>query len=99
MLEQLIPLATGGLGGLLGGNVTGALFRKSGMGAGSSSMVGIIAGVVATYFLGPTMGPIVGGLVGSGGLESIIGNLLAGAGGGGLGSIVFGILRSMMSRG
>ena len=54
MLEQLIPLATGALGGLLGGNTTGAMFRKTGMGAGSSSMIGMIAGTVPTYFFGPT---------------------------------------------
>ena len=97
MLEQLIPLATGGLGGLLGGNATGAMFRKSGMGAGSSSMVGIIAGAIASYFLGPTMGPIVGGLVGGGGLESILGGGLAGLGGGAAGGLVMGMIRKMMS--
>ncbi len=58
MLEQLIPLATGGLGGLLGGNAAGSMFRKTGVGAGSSSIVGMIAGAAATYFFGPTMGPM-----------------------------------------
>ena len=96
MLEQLIPLATGGLGGLLGGNATGSMFRKSGMGAGSSSMVGIAAGAIASYFLGPTMGPIVGGLVGGGGLESILGGGLAGLGGGAAGGLAMGMLKKMM---
>lgn len=96
MLEQLIPLVTGGLGGLLGGNATGAMFRKSGMGVGSSSVVGMIAGAIATYFLGPTWGPMVGGLIGTGGLESILGNLLAGGAGGAGGTILMGIIRSMM---
>lgn len=96
MLEQLIPLATGGAGGLLGGNLLGSLFRKSGVGVGSSSMVGIIAGAVATYFLGPTYGPMVGGLIGGGDMGSIIGNLATGLGGGAGGSLIWGILRSVM---
>ena len=99
-MEALIPLATGAAGGLLGGNVTGALFRKSGMGAGSSSLVGIIGGALATQFLGPTLGPMVGMAIGSGSLDlmSIIGNLAAGAGGGGVLGIVIGIVRSLFSR-
>ena len=98
MLEQLIPLATGGLGGLLGGGAAGSMFRNSGVTAGSSSVVGIITGAIATYFFGPTLGPIVGGLIGTGGIEAILGNLLSGAGGGGVGTILFGIIKSMMSK-
>jgi len=96
MIEQLIPLATGGLGGLLGGNITGALFRKSGMGIGSSSLFGIVAGAAATYFLGPTYGPMVGAMVPGTGIELILGNLAVGAGGGAGGSILAGLLRSML---
>jgi len=96
MLEQLIPLATGGAGGLVGGNILGALFRKSGMGVGSSSLVGIIGGALATQFLGPTYGPMVASLVAGSGFGDIIGNLAVGAGGGGVLSIVFGIIRSFM---
>jgi len=99
MLEQLIPLATGGAGGLLGGNLLGALFRRSGVGVGSSSIVGIAAGAIATYFLGPTYGPMVGGLVGGADLGSILGNLAVGAGGGAGGSLIWGILRSVMGGG
>ncbi len=98
MLEQLIPLATGGLGGLLGGNAAGAMFRKSGMNTASSSIVGLIAGALATQFLGPTLGPIVGSVIGSGGLDAVLGNLLSGAGGGGVGAILFGLVKSMMNK-
>ncbi|MEO1281342.1 MAG: hypothetical protein AAFV69_06365 [Pseudomonadota bacterium] len=100
MLDQIDPsvlaAATGGVGGLLGGNVLGSFFRKSGVGAGSSTIVGVAAGAVASYFLGPTYGPMVGGLVGGGDIGSILGNLAMGVGGGAGGSLVWGLLRSMM---
>ncbi|MEL6299098.1 MAG: hypothetical protein AAFQ45_11060 [Pseudomonadota bacterium] len=96
-LMQFLPLITGGAGGLVGGNIFGAMFRKSGMGVGSSSLIGMAGGALATQFLGPTIGPMVGMAIGSGGtdLMSILGNLGAGAAGGGVLSIVFGIIRSM----
>ncbi|MEL7047520.1 MAG: hypothetical protein AAFO75_00925 [Pseudomonadota bacterium] len=100
MLDQIDPsiiaAATGGAGGLVGGNILGALFRKSGLGMGSSSLVGIVAGAAATYFLGPTYGPMVGGLAGGGDIGSILGNLAVGAGGGAGGSLLLGIIRSML---
>ena len=95
-MEQLIPYITGALGGLVGGNATGAMFRRGGMGTGTSSIVGMIAGAIATHYFGPTLGPIIGSIVGSGGLDAILGNLLSGAGGGGVGAILIGIIRSMM---
>ncbi len=98
MLEQLLPLIAGGAGGLVGGNVTGALFRKAGVGLGSSSIVGIAAGALATHFFGPTIGPIVAGLVGTGDIGSIVGNAVTGLGGGGIGTIVWGIIRSLISK-
>lgn len=98
MIEQLIPLLTGGAGGLVGGNVIGAAFRNAGVTTASSSIVGVIAGAIATHFFGPTLGPIVGSIVGSGGLDAILGNLLSGAGGGGAAAVILGIIKSMMSR-
>ncbi|MDX2259796.1 MAG: hypothetical protein NW205_12895 [Hyphomicrobiaceae bacterium] len=96
MIEQLIPLATGAAGGLVGSNILGALFKKSGV--ASNSLVGIIAGAVATHFFGPTYGPLIGNLIGSGGLEAIIGNLGVGAAGGGVAGLIWGIIKSMVSR-
>ena len=95
MLEQLIPLAAGAGGGLVGGNLFGSFFRT---GRGSNSVVGMIAGALATYFFGDTMGPIIGGLVGSGMMEQILGGLLTGAGGGGAGTILWGIIRSVLMK-
>lgn len=95
MLEQLIPLAAGAGGGLVGGNLLGSLFKT---GRGSNSIVGMVAGAIATYFFGDTFGPMIGGLVASGMLEQIIGGLATGAGGGGLATIVWGIIRSVLMR-
>lgn len=81
-------------GGLIGGNLFGSMFRGSGR--GSNSIVGMIAGVICTYLFGDTLDPIVAGLVGTGVLEQIISGLLTGVGGGGGGSILWGILRSLM---
>ena len=47
MLEQLIPLAAGAVGGLGGGNLIGGLFKNAGVGRGSSSVVGMLAGAIA----------------------------------------------------
>jgi len=55
----------------------------------------MIAVIICTYLFGDTLGPIVAGLVGTGVLEQIISGLLTGVGGGG-GSILWGILRSLM---
>lgn len=96
MLEQLIPLASGALGGLAGGAAVGGMFKNAGVGRGSSSTVGILAGAIATYFFGPTLGPMIGSVVGSGMLESVLGGLVSGAGGGGIGVILFGLIRKMM---
>lgn len=89
-------LATGGLGGLIGGNLLGAAFRSKGVGAGSSSIVGIVVGAVATHFFGPTVGPIIASIAGNIDLAALLGNLLSGAGGGGIGALLYGILRSLM---
>ena len=106
----LIGLATGGIGGLLGGNILGAATRA---GAGTNSLVGIVGGALAAQFLGTgsadgggvsQIGAIIGPLLGGGvdmspsGLGGIVTNLAAGAGGGGILSIVIGILKRMMSR-
>ena len=70
------------------------MFRGSGR--GSDSIVGMIAVIICTYLFGDTLGPIVASLVGTGVLEQIISGLLTGVGGGGGGSILWGILRSLM---
>ena len=51
MLEQLIPLASGGLGGLIGGNILGKLAGGRAASAGSNSLVGIIGGTVVATFM------------------------------------------------
>jgi len=97
----LIGLATGGVGGLLGGNILGALTKS---GAGTNSLVGIVGGALATQFLGPQVGGIIGPMLGSGvgmgatDIGGIVSNLAAGAGGGGILSIIIGLIKSMVSR-
>ncbi|MEO0729280.1 MAG: hypothetical protein AAFY64_02740 [Pseudomonadota bacterium] len=97
----LIGLATGGVGGLLGGNILGAMTKA---GAGTNSLVGMVGGAAATYFLGPQVGGIIGPMLGAGAgmgatdIGGIVSNLAAGAGGGGILSIVIGVLKSMFSR-
>lgn len=93
----LIQLGTGALGGLLGGNILGQIGKG---GVGTNSLVGIIGGAVATHFFGPQVGQLVGAVAGAGALDpmTIVGNLLAGAGGGGVLGLVISVLRGMMSR-
>lgn len=98
MLELLLPLLTGGAGGAIGGNLLGGLLGKAGGGVASRSLIGIVGGALATKFLGPTLGPMVGAAIGSGALDpmAIIANLATGAGGGGVLTIVLGLIQSMM---
>lgn len=98
MEMDLIQLLTGGLGGLLGGNLLGAIFKR---GAGVNSLVGIIGGALATQFFGAEYGPMIGNLVGEyaagnpTNLANIVANLGTGVAGGGVLGIVVGILRSL----
>ena len=52
MIEQLIPLLTGGIGGLVGGNLLAKLAGGSNVGAGSGSIIGIIGGDRRPIFVG-----------------------------------------------
>jgi hypothetical protein len=91
-IMDLISLATGGLGCLIGGNVLGKIAGGRAAGVGPNSIVGIIGGIIGSYLLGPQLGPMVGPMIGTG-LESVIGNLLGGgAGGAGLG-LLWGLIR------
>ncbi len=97
MEMDLIQLATGGVGGLIGGNILGAIFKR---GAGVNSLVGIIGGALATQFFGAEYGPMIGGILGEYGsdptnLANIVGNLGVGAGGGGILGLVIGLVRSL----
>jgi hypothetical protein len=87
-IMDLISLATGGLGCLIGGNVLGKIAGGRAAGVAPISIVGIIG----SYLLGPLLGTMVGPMIGTC-LESAIGNLLGGgAGGAGLG-LLWGLIR------
>ena len=98
MIDQLIPLVTGGAGGLLGGNILGKIAGGSSVGVGSNTLIGIIGGLVGQYMFGPEVGSMIGAVAGGGGLDpmTIVGNLLAGAGGGGGLGLLWGIARRFM---
>ncbi|MEM9030520.1 MAG: hypothetical protein AAGC70_19340 [Pseudomonadota bacterium] len=103
MVELIVPLATGAAGGLVGGNILGALFR---LGFGTGSLIGLIGGALAVQFFGPEFGPQLSDLAGSAysaaddlAPGTVIGNLIIGAGGGSVLSLVIGGLRSIFVRG
>lgn len=98
MIENLIPLLVGGGGGLVGGNIIGSLFRGKGVGAGSSTLVGVAAGALATHFFGPTYGPMIAGLIGGGDLGSLLGSGVTGLAGGAGGTLLWGLVKSVMGR-
>lgn len=93
----LIQLGTGAAGGLIGGNILGRIGKG---GVGTNSLVGIIGGAAATHFFGPQVGAMVGAVAGAGALDpmTIVGNLLAGAGGGSALGLIISVLRGIMSR-
>lgn len=104
MEANIIQLATGALGGLVGGNIFGALFQATGMGLGSRSLIGLVGGALAVQFFGPDVANLAGDLVGSYDPQdalaqgTALSNLVAGTAGGAALAIVMGILNGLFGR-
>ena len=89
----MMPYVVQAVGGIVGGNILGALTRGGG-GLIGRTLIGAIGGVAAGYGL-PQFAPSLQGtldtlIAGDNGV--MLGNLLTGAGGGGLLGLVGGLL-------
>lgn len=94
-MATILPYAVQAIGGLIGGNVIGALTRGGG-GVGGRSIIGALAGVGAAY--ASQQVPAIGGVTAMWGnlIEgengALLANLITGAGGGGVVGLISGLL-------
>jgi uncharacterized membrane protein YeaQ/YmgE (transglycosylase-associated protein family) len=103
MLETIISLVSGALGG----NAAGGLLKKYSLGTIGNSIVGILGGGIGGYVLNALglggASEVVAGAaeaVSGGGLElsSIVGNLVSGGAGGGILLTIVGLIKNMMNK-
>ena len=97
-MGQLIPLLVQLLGGAAGGNVIGALLKNANLSAVLRTVVGIIGGVGGGQLaaLIPVLQSILGEQAGTGG--QIAGNAGAAAVGGGLLTLIVGLIKQAMNK-
>ena len=94
-MESLLPFIIQLISGAVGGNVAGAILKKSSLGTLGNSLVGILGGGVGGQLLG-----MLGIATGSGGMDigSIVGSVASGGVGGGALLAIIGIIKKMMAK-
>ena len=94
-MESLLPLIIQLISGAVGGNVAGAILKKSSLGTLGNSLVGILGGGLGGQLLG-----MLGIATGSGGMDiaSIVGSVASGGVGGGALLAIIGIIKKMMAK-
>jgi len=94
-MGNLIPLIIQLVSGAVGGNLAGALMKKSSLGTLWNSVAGIVGGGLGGQLLG-----LLGIATGSGGMDitSILGSIASGGGGGGVLMAIIGIIKTAMSK-
>jgi hypothetical protein len=97
-MEQLIPLIVQLLGGAAGGNVVGALLKNANLSAILRTVLGVVGGVGGGQLaaLIPALQEILGAHASSGG--QIAGNAGAAAVGGGLLTVIVGLIKQSMNK-
>lgn len=104
MDATLLGLIIGAAGGLVGGNIFGALFHRSGNTLATNTLIGLVGGALAVQFfaddIGSTFGAVWGGYDASNALAagSLITYAVAGAGGGAVLAVLIGLLNSVFAR-
>lgn len=92
-ITTYLPFIVQAIGGIIGGNLGGAAMRGGG-GVAGRSIIGAIGGLAAGYGLqlgSPDTQAMLSGLI-SGEAGQHLGNLITGAGGGGLLGLVSGLV-------
>ena len=94
-MESLLPFIIQLISGAVGGNVAGAILKKSSLGTLGNSLVGILGGGLGGQLLG-----MLGIATGSGGMDiaSIVGSVASGGVGGGALLAIIGIIKKMMAK-
>jgi uncharacterized membrane protein YeaQ/YmgE (transglycosylase-associated protein family) len=94
-METLIPLIIQVVSGAVGGNLAGAVMKKSSLGPLWNSVAGIVGGGLGGQLLG-----VLGIATGSGGMDlaSIVGSIAGGGVGGGVLMVIIGIIKNAMAQ-
>lgn len=99
-METLLPLIIQLVSGALGGNVAGSLLKNISLGTLGNSIAGAVGGGLGGTLLGPLLtcgAPLIGA---EGGLDvmALVSQLVSGGAGGGLATVVVGLIRSMLAK-
>ena len=97
MLETIISLVSGALGG----NAAGSLLKKYSLGTVGNSIVGLLGGGLGGKLLGMLgLGAVAATGTGDGGMDimSIVSNLVSGGVGGGVLMTIVGLVKNMMNK-
>ncbi len=91
MLETIIAL----ISGAVGGNLAGSLMKKLSLGTLGNSIVGILGGGIGSYLLG-MLGMNVGG--GEMDIAGILGTIASGGVGGGVLMAIIGLIKKAVAK-
>lgn len=99
-METLLPLIIQLVSGALGGNVAGSLLKNISLGTLGNSIAGAVGGGLGGTLHGPLLtggAPLIGA---EGGLDvmALVSQLVSGGAGGGLATVVVGLIRSMLAK-
>jgi len=94
-MEQLIPLVIQLIGGAAGGNIVGALLKNANLSALLRTILGVVGGVGGTQ-LASVFG-VLQSVLGADGGSGIVGNAGASAIGGGLLTLIVGLIKQAMA--
>ena len=94
-MESLLPLILNMFGGAVGGNTVGALMKKLSLGTTGNSLVGIVGGSLAPFVL-TSLG--FGKADDVGDLSLIIGRVITGGIGGGVLTMLIGVIKKAMAK-
>lgn len=94
-MANLLPLIIQLLSGAVGGNIAGALLKKSSLGTLLNSLAGIVGGAAGGQLLS-----LLGLVTGGGGMDigSILANIAGGGVGGGILMAIIGLIKSAMAK-
>lgn len=94
-MGNLLPLIIQLVSGAVGGNIAGALMKKSSLGTLWNSVAGIVGGGLGGQLLG-----LLGIATGSGGMDlaSIVGSIAGGGVGGGVLIAIIALIKNVMGK-
>jgi hypothetical protein len=94
MLEIIISL----ISGALGGNIAGAVLKNFSLGTALNAVVGILGGGLGGQLLGLGAGPVMGAEGAGLDIGALISNVVGSGAGGGILMVVVGLIKNMLNK-